>query len=108
MNTCRVYHACTLKQYGRYRRLRGIRSPVRFWLTRKKAVGMMGRCPRRTILLSFERPDIWYPLPTSGAGWSPHCVRRWRVENAMEVGRQLLNEHTGTEARNEQAQKPQA
>ena len=73
----KVYHVTTEKKLARYQASGCILPPVRFWPNELTARRWMSRTGR-TVLVSFERPEVAYPLPDHRpALWTPEIVREY-------------------------------
>ncbi len=75
-----VYHCTTDKKLTRYKSTGCILPPVRYWTTKYSAYKWMKKVGR-TVLLSFPKPQLSYPLPMrGGAEWTPFIVRNYNKE----------------------------
>jgi len=72
------YHCTTSKKLERYESTGAILPPVRFWSTEYSAREWMKKVGRN-ILLQFDIPGRYFPLPIKGgAYWSNSLVRKWK------------------------------
>lgn len=75
-----VYHVTTPKKLQRYKNTKAILPPVRFWPNLQTALRWAKRT-NRTVIISFLRPKIAYPLPDhKPALWSPNLIREYKIE----------------------------